>query len=488
MGAALSSALRSVEALVAAAVGAVTVLIVGGVAGASRGGGTVFGPIRGGAGARVLQYAPSDETVVSGVGLGLPGVGRRVFDRRNAAALLRGECLIERLDARGVDALLKRRVCQLKKDGARGATKVPIRDPAQTIGVSARLGAFDLAAEYGVPGPLCLTMGKASQIAVAAGLEALKDAGLVSGDPDDGANRWKIDERFRDGTGVVYATSFPALDAALAEAHRYGEHGRPHRQSAATLLDALERRLGQLPRGARAPDVDAALATLRDAAGAAPPSPAGSPRREDLSVDAWAAHRDTKPYGFDRKFLFKVLVLGNSQLAQISGARGPNLQSNAACAGTTQAVGLAHDLLRAGRCDRVVVISGDDASGDALMPWIGNGFNALGAASVARDPRDAARPFDARRSGMVVGAAACALVIERALPAPYYGLRGLRGRSAASRAVAPRKPGSRPRRARCRVLETLYSNSAYHGAAMCGAHIASELEAFLVLSRVEIKR
>ena len=37
---------------------------------------------------------------------------------------------------------------------------------------------------------------------------------------------------------------------------------------------------------------------------------------------------------------------------------------------------LARDLLLAGRCDRVVVVSGDDASGDALMPWVGNGFNA----------------------------------------------------------------------------------------------------------------
>ena len=40
-----------------------------------------------------------------------------------------------------------------------------------------------------------------------------------------------------------------------------------------------------------------------------------------------------KPYEFDRKFLFRVLVLGNAQLAQIIKARGPNMQTNAACAG-----------------------------------------------------------------------------------------------------------------------------------------------------------
>lgn len=38
-------------------------------------------------------------------------------------------------------------------------------------------------------------------------------------------------------------------------------------------------------------------------------------------------------YEFDRKFLFRVLVLGNAQLAQIIQARGPNMQTNAACAG-----------------------------------------------------------------------------------------------------------------------------------------------------------
>jgi 3-oxoacyl-(acyl-carrier-protein) synthase len=41
-----------------------------------------------------------------------------------------------------------------------------------------------------------------------------------------------------------------------------------------------------------------------------------------------------KPYEFDRKFLFRVLVLANAQLAQIIKAKGPNFQTNTACAGT----------------------------------------------------------------------------------------------------------------------------------------------------------
>ena len=127
-----------------------------------------------------------------------------------------------------------------------------------------------------------------------------------------------------------------ALDAAVAEVGRYGD---PRRQATAALLDALEKRF-------------AADATTLAAV-------------ENLRVAAAAAAVDERVYGFDRKFLFKVLVLANAQLAQLTGARGPNLQTNAACAGTTQAVALAQDLLRAGRCDRVLVVSGDDASGDA---------------------------------------------------------------------------------------------------------------------------
>ena len=31
------------------------------------------------------------------------------------------------------------------------------------------------------------------------------------------------------------------------------------------------------------------------------------------------------------------------------------------------------------RCDRVIIVSGDDSTGDTLMPWIGAGFAAAGA-------------------------------------------------------------------------------------------------------------
>lgn len=382
--------------------------------------------------ARDVRLKGGERCVVSGVALGLPGTRRRVFDPNNFALLRDGTNLLERVDAAGVRAMVRRNVARLRKEKDGTATKLPVT-ASNGIAVSSRLGVFDLSKEYGVPAPLVKTMGRATQLAVAAGLEALKDAGLI--ECIDG--RWtQLPESLRDGTGVIYATSFPALDAALGEVAKFGD---PRRRPTSELLDALASRVDPENQ-----ELQAALHLLRA-----------------------KAQEAQKPYAFDRKFLFKVLCLANSQLAQLVKARGPNLQTNAACAGTTQAVSLAQDLIRAGRCDRVIVVSGDDASGDALMPWVGNGFAALGAASIARDPTQVARPFDRRRSGMVVGAGACGLVIERAA-------------HGGPPCAAPRSSG-RPRRARCRVVDSLVSNSAFHGAAMCAQHIASELEAFLQL-------
>ncbi len=54
-------------------------------------------------------------------------------------------------------------------------------------------------------------------------------------------------------------------------------------------------------------------------------------------------------------------------------------------AGATQAIALAYDMIQVGRAERVVVIAGDNASSDTLMPWLGNGFRALGAATTQSD-------------------------------------------------------------------------------------------------------
>jgi len=167
-------------------------------------------------------------------------------------------------------------------------------------------------------------------------------------------------------------------------------------------------------------------------------------------------------YQFDRKFLFRVLVLGNAQLAQLTGCRGPNTQTNAACAGTTQAIAMAQDMLISGRAERVVVVAGDNASGDPLMPWLGSGFRALGAATTAAAVEDAALPFDKRRNGLLLGAGGIGMVLET----EESSLERLRVTNNGFAVKA-------------RLLATQYSNSAYHGAALDRNHIGKELRRFL---------
>ncbi len=84
--------------------------------------------------------------------------------------------------------------------------------------MAAQLGSFDLT-KYGVSNAMVATMDTVVQVAIAAGLEALKDAGIVAGGGELAS--WQLPEHMRDSTGVVYATSFPALEAAVSEVMRF---------------------------------------------------------------------------------------------------------------------------------------------------------------------------------------------------------------------------------------------------------------------------
>ena len=132
---------------------------------------------------------------------------------------------------------------------------------------------------------------------------------------------------------------------------------------------------------------------------------------------------EKEPYTFDRRFIFRILSMGHSQLAELIGARGPNTQINSACASTTQAVALAEDWIRAGRCRRVLIVAADDATSDTMMGWIGAGFLASGAAATDEVVEEAALPFDERRHGMIIGMGAAGLVVESAAPPASAGSR-----------------------------------------------------------------
>jgi len=364
--------------------------------------------------------------------------------------LIRADNCIKPISGSLKMAFLEKNVVQLKKfpDGTTKRIKVDTED--QVIKVAGMLASFDLTKSYGVPRGLAETMDIAAQVAVASGMEALKSAGLVSGKSND-PKEWMLPERYRDSTGVVYASSFPAMDAAVREVMRYLQSKTVGAAPSMRLVTALRSRmLKSSPDRELSEDDEAAFARLIARAGEAD----GSPTNGHAVCN--------KEYEYDRKFLFRVLVLGNAQLAQLAGCRGPNTQTNAACAGTTQAIAMAQDMLISGRAERVVVVAGDNASGDVLFPWLGSGFRALGAATTAATAEDAALPFDKRRSGMIMGAGGIGLVLETELSS-----------------LERQKNSPNPFEIKARLLATQYSNSAFHGAALDRKHIASELKRFL---------
>ena len=98
-----------------------------------------------------------------------------------------------------------------------------------------------------------------------------------------------------------------------------------------------------------------------------------------------------------------------SHLSMEFNARGPAMNCLTACAASTQALGEAAELIRRGDAD--VIISGGAHS--MIHPFGVTGFNRLTALSTFNeDPARSCRPFDATRSGFVIGEGAGVLILE----------------------------------------------------------------------------
>jgi len=121
-------------------------------------------------------------------------------------------------------------------------------------------------------------------------------------------------------------------------------------------------------------------------------------------------------------------------LARRLGARGPVMTVGAACAAGATALGTGADLLRADVVD--VVIAGGY---DALCRFVMRGFDALRSLT-----RERVRPFDKRRSGLLLGEAAALVLMTRegATSGPRLGrLLGHASASDGSHIAAPDASG-----------------------------------------------
>jgi acyl transferase domain-containing protein/acyl carrier protein/NAD(P)-dependent dehydrogenase (short-subunit alcohol dehydrogenase family) len=370
--------------------------------------------------------------VITGASLGLPGT-ERIFDDGNVARMLAGEQFIHAIPARFREAMLDKHITRLMKSDNGGATFDEIRDTADVIKLAARGGAFDLAREFGVSAERIAALDRVTQLAMAAGIDALRDAGIpltmrykTTTTGTQLPERWGLPDALRDDTGVIFASVFPGYDSLADELGRYYSD-RARREQLSALEQVRDRMNGSGEQPARQ-EIERRIAELKNAI-------------------------EQTPYHFDRRFLFHVLSMGHSQFAELIGARGPNTQVNAACASTTMAVGLAEDWIHSGRCRRVVVISADDITSDHLIEWFGAGFLASGAAATDEVVEDAALPFDRRRHGMILGMGAAALVVESAEAARERGLQPI-----------------------CEVLAAVTANSAFHGTRLDVRHIGQMME------------
>ena len=381
--------------------------------------------------------------VITGAALGLPGTDH-IFDDANLARLLRGDQFIDLIPTRLRKAMLDKHITRLVKSDNGGPTFDTINNVADVIKLAGRGGAFDLEKEFGISADRRAALDRDTQLAIAVGIDALRDAGIplvmrykTTSKGTQLPDRWVLPDRLRDDTGVIFASAFPGCDSFADEMARYyTDHSR--RQQLGMLESLLSRSAKLNGDSVLEQEIERRLEDLRDAI-------------------------EKEPYIFDRRFLLRVLSMGHSQFAEFIGARGPNTQINSACASTTQAVSLAEDWIQAGRCRRVVIVSADDVTSDHSIEWFGAGFLASGAAATDEVVEEAATPFDRRRHGLIVGMGAAGLVVESA--------------------KAVRERGIQPI---CEVLSTVTANSAFHGTRLDVQHIGQVMEN--LLSRAEADR
>jgi 3-oxoacyl-[acyl-carrier-protein] synthase II len=150
-------------------------------------------------------------------------------------------------------------------------------------------------------------------------------------------------------------------------------------------------------------------------------------------------------------------------VSKIMGAVGPLITPSVACATGIQAVGEAKDLIQLGKCD-VVIAGAIDA---VMFDYILAGFHATRA--MTKDFNDtpslASRPFDANRSGFVLGEGGAIFIVESLEHAMkrdakvYAEVLGYASSSDAYHVAAPNPDGSGARRAMAWALDDAHVNS-----------------------------
>jgi 3-oxoacyl-(acyl-carrier-protein) synthase/acyl carrier protein/NAD(P)-dependent dehydrogenase (short-subunit alcohol dehydrogenase family) len=363
-----------------------------------------------------------------------------VFAKDNFDAILNGENFIEPLSLEAQERITDKNITKLFKQPDGNARFVQITRTEDVIHLAGQLGYFDLTDEYGIKEQYDVAMA----LGIAAGIEALKDAHIplvmqykkMKGGRSMVPGGFALPAEMQEDTGVIITSLWPNGETLMAEMEKYYYERfflRPHEEFEKIYYFLMERIKGN--------DIKEELT-------------------EWFFKSKARKRKDFSTYTFDRNFLANACPLGSAHLAQIIKAKGPNTLVSSACASTTLAIGIAEDWIRTGRCKRVLVVGGENATSPLQGQWVGSGFLALGAATIKKRVSEAAKPFDEDRNGTILGSGAVGLVIEDETEVSRRGMNG-----------------------QCEILGTHIANSAYHTYNIDVPHMAQEMTKFI--SKVE---
>ena len=184
--------------------------------------------------------------VITGAALGLPGT-EHIFDDGNIGRILRGDQFIDAIPARFRQAMLDKHITRLVKSENGEPTFETITDVADVIKLAGRGGAFDLENEFGVSAERLAALDRVTQLAIAAGIDALRDAGIplvmrykTTSKGTQLPERWGLPDSLRDDTGVIFGSAFPGCDSFADEMARYyADHARREQLA---MLESLRAR------------------------------------------------------------------------------------------------------------------------------------------------------------------------------------------------------------------------------------------------------
>ncbi|MCA1784655.1 MAG: ACP S-malonyltransferase, partial [Desulfobacteraceae bacterium] len=163
--------------------------------------------------------------LISGVSVGLPGKGRRVFAKDNFDAILNGENFIEPLTREDQELITDKNITKLYKQPDGNARFVQITRTEDVIHLAGQLGYFDLTDEYGIKEQYDVAM----SLGIAAGIEALKDANIplvmqykkMKGGRSMVPDGFALPAQMQEDTGVIITSLWPNSETLMAELEKY---------------------------------------------------------------------------------------------------------------------------------------------------------------------------------------------------------------------------------------------------------------------------